>query len=87
VALDVHAQDLAGLVVRLVRAVGELDTACLTPAAGLDLGLNHDEGRAIGGEARRDLACLFRGGGDPAALYGYPVLGEQFFRLILKQVH
>jgi hypothetical protein len=55
--------------------------------AGLDLGLHHDEGRAIGCEALRDLACLFRGGGDPAALYGYPVLGEQFFRLILKQVH
>ena len=87
VALDVHAQDLAGLGVRLIRAVGQLDAAGLPAAARLHLGLHHDQRMALGGEPRRDLARLFGRAGDLAGLHGDAVLGEQFLRLILKQVH
>ena len=87
VALDVHAQDLTGLVVGLVRAVGQLDAAGLTTAARLDLGLDHDQRMALGGELGRGLARLFRRAGDLSGLHGDAVLGEQLLRLILKQVH
>jgi hypothetical protein len=87
VALDVHAQDLAGLVVGLVRAVGQLDAAGLPAAAGLHLGLDHDQRMALGGELGRGHARLLRRPGHLAGLHGDAVLGEQFLRLILKQVH
>ena len=42
VALDVHAEDLAGGDFRGGRVGGEFDPARLAAAAGLDLGLDHD---------------------------------------------
>ena len=53
-------------------------------AGGVKLANGPEETEA---KACRDLAGLGRRGSDPAALHGYPVRGEQFLRLILKQVH
>jgi hypothetical protein len=41
VALDVHAEDVAGVLAHLVGVVGQLDAAGLAAAADLDLGLDH----------------------------------------------
>src|ERR1039457_5864968 len=87
VALDVHAENLAGLGVGLVRALGQLHAAGLAAPAGLHLRLHHDQGVPLGGELRGDLARFFGRVGDLAGLYRDAVLGEQFLRLILKQVH
>ena len=85
VALDVHAEDLAGRGLGLVGRVGELDAAGLAAAAGLDLGLDDDQvpppkllGRGSG---------LGAGRGDHAAEHGHAVLLEQVARLVLEQVH
>ena len=42
VALDVHAEDVAGVRADLVGVVGQLDAAGLAPPADLHLGLDHD---------------------------------------------
>ena len=42
VALDVHAEDVAGVGAHLVGVGGQLDAARLAPAAHLHLGLDHD---------------------------------------------
>ena len=87
VALDVHAEDLAGLLVGLVRAVRQLHPAGLAPSAGLHLRLHHDQRVALGGELGGDIARFVGGARDLARLHGHAVLGEQVLRLILKQVH
>ena len=87
VALDVHAEDRGGLGLRVVRPVGDLDAAGLAAAAGLDLGLDDDPRRPGGGELLRDGAGFRRCLGDLACGDGNPVLGEELFRLMLKQVH
>jgi hypothetical protein len=46
VALDVHAEDVAGVLAHLVGVVGELDAAGLAAAADLHLGL-HDTGYRV----------------------------------------
>ena len=57
VALDVHAEDLLGLGLGLVRVVGELHAARLAAAADLHLGLDH-HARLAG---RDELAPRSRG--------------------------
>ena len=87
VALDVHAEDLAGLGVGLVRAVRQLHAAGLAPAAGLHLRLHHDKRVAGRGELRGDVSRFGGRVRDLPRLHRDAVLGEQVFRLILKQVH
>jgi hypothetical protein len=87
VALDVHAEDLAGLLVGLVRAVRQLHPTGLAAPAGLHLGLHHDQRVALGGELGGDVAGFLRRARDLARLHRHAVLGEQVLRLILKQVH
>ena len=87
VTLDVHAEDLPGLGVGLVRSVRQLHAACLAPPAGLHLRLHHHQRVALGGELRGDIPCFLGGARDLARLHGHAVLGEQVLRLILKQVH
>ena len=86
-ALDVHAEDLAGLVVCLIGALGQLHAAGLAASAGFHLRLHHDKRMAVRGELRGDLARFGRRPGDLATLHRHAVLGEQFLCLILKQVH
>ena len=83
VALDVHAEDVAGAGERLVRPGGQLDAAGLAPAAGLDLGLD-DDGTA---ETGSDRARLVGGGGHAAGKGRDPVLAEEVLGLVLEQVH
>jgi len=87
VALDVHAEDLAGLGVGLVRAVRQLHAAGLPSSAGLHLRLHHHQRVALAGEFGGDVPCFLGGARDLARLHGHAVLGEQVLRLILKQVH
>jgi hypothetical protein len=87
VALDVHAEDLGGLGVGLLRAFGQLHAAGLAASAGLHLRLYHHQRVALGGELGGDVARLLGSAGYLPGLHGDAVLGEQFLRLILKQVH
>jgi hypothetical protein len=83
VALDVHAEDVTGHP-RSVRGIGrQLHAACLAPAAGLDLGFDHDTSADLLSSRSRLL-----GGADHVIPPpGYAVLGEQFVCLMLKQIH
>ncbi len=53
VALDVHAEDVAGVLAHLIGVVGELDTAGLAAATHLDLSLHHDGVADPIGDGRR----------------------------------
>ncbi len=86
-ALDVHAEDLAGLLGRVVRAAGELDATRLAAAADLDLRLDDHHTRLTAEELLRAGAGLLRGGGDDAAEHGNAVLLEDVTCLVLEQVH
>ena len=87
VALDVHAEDLAGLGVRVIGAFRYLDSASLAPAAGLDLRLDDHLRSAGRGELSRDRPRLVRRMSDLSARHGHAVLGEELFGLMLEQVH
>src|SRR5690606_14219436 len=83
VALDVHAENLLRLLVRVVGTVGELHAARFAAAPGLDLRLDNDSaGQRLGRRAR-----LLRRVRDDAAWYWDAVLREEFFRLMFEQVH
>src|SRR5262249_50694824 len=71
----------------LIRAIGELDPACLAPATGLDLRFYHHSWGTGGREVRGDRAGLLRRASDASLRHGNAVLPEQLFRLKLKQVH
>ena len=83
VALDVHAQDVAGVQSHLVGVVGELDATGLAAAADLHLRLDHDGvPRSLGG---RD--GFVDRVGDAARRHRDVVAGEVLLALILEQVH
>jgi hypothetical protein len=83
VTLDVHAEDVGGVLLGLGRVVGELDAARLAPATDLHLSLDdHAAAEAVG-----YLAGFRHGGGDPAVQHRQPVPGEQRAPLVLVKVH
>ena len=81
-ALDLHAEDRAGVLERLVGRLGELDAAGLAAAAGLDLGLDDDDAELLSSGLR-----LVGSVGDDAQGDWYVVLGEELLRLIFHQIH
>jgi len=81
-ALDLHAQDVRGVLLGLVGGLGQLDTACLPSPAGLDLRLDHHDPELLGG-----CASLLGGAGHDAFGHRHAVLGEELLRLVLHQVH
>jgi hypothetical protein len=83
VALDVHAEDLAGLRDRVVRVLGELHTAGLSAAPGLDLGLDDDASTERLGRRAGVLGVL----DDGPHRHRDAVLGEELLRLVLHQIH
>ncbi|BCB76820.1 hypothetical protein Pflav_032300 [Phytohabitans flavus] len=83
VSLDVHAQDRGRDLACRVRAVGQPDAAGLAPAAGPHLCLDHHTTAELGG----GCPGLVWGGGDAAPADRYAVLGEEFLRLVLQQIH
>ena len=83
VALDVHAEDVAGVGAHLVGVVGELDAAGLAAAA--DLHLRLDDHRVAGRLGRGDR--LVDGVGDAARGDRDVVAGEVLLALVLEQVH
>src|SRR5690625_102551 len=87
VSLDVHAEDLLGLGLGVVSTVGDLHTACLAAAAGLDLRLDDDAGFSGGSELLSDRTCLSGRARHLPLGYGDPVLCEELLRLVFEQVH
>src|SRR5260370_37295528 len=87
VALDIHAQDLGGLVFSIVRAISYLHSSGLAPPAGLDLGLDDHPGLAGRGEVRRDRPRLRGRMSDLSRRHRHAVFGEELFGLMLEQVH
>ena len=83
VALDVHAEDVAGVRADLVGVVGQLDAAGLAAAADLHLGLDDD--RVAGGFGLRDR--LVDGVGHAAGADRDAVAGEVLLALVLEQIH
>ncbi len=83
VALDVHAQDVAGVALGLLGGRRDLDPAGLAAAADLDLRLDDDDAADALGRGPR----LLRSRGHLAGEHGYAVLLEHVARLVLVQVH
>jgi hypothetical protein len=82
VALDVHAEDVAGMGADLVRAGGQLDAAGLAAAAHLDLGLDHHGvADALGGGHG-----VVDGGDGLARADRDAVAGEELLALVFVQV-
>ena len=82
-ALDVHAEDVAGMQPNLVGVVGELDPARLAPPADLHLGLDDDG--VLGG-----IGCghgLVDGVGGAAGGDRDAIAGEVLLALVLEQIH
>ena len=82
-ALDVHAEDVAGVQPNLVSVVGQLDPARLAPPADLHLGLD-DDGvpGGIGGGHGFVHGVGGAAGGDRDA-----IAGEVLLALVLEQIH
>src|SRR5699024_3982410 len=84
VALDVHAEDLGGLLLRFLGGLGDLHAADLAAATGLHLGLDDDDrgaellGSGLGG------CRILR---DDSSEHGNAVLLEEIAGLVLIQVH
>ncbi len=87
VALDVHAEDLAGLLLRVIWTVGQLHAAGLAAPAGLYLRLHDHLADALSRVCGRDLPGFLGGVGDLVLRNRDAVLGEQLLSLKLKQVH
>ena len=83
VALDVHAEDLLGVGLRVVRRLGDLDAAGLAAAADLDLRL--DDGDAA--DLLGDRLGLVRRRRDLAEAHRHAVVLEQLLGLVLEQIH
>ena len=83
VALDVHAEDLAGGEFGGGRVGGEFDAACLAAAAGLHLGLDDD----AAAEAFCGRAGFAGRVGGFGVGYGDAVLLEDLACLVLVQIH
>ena len=83
VALDVHAEDVAGVRADLVGVVGELDAAGLAAPAHLHLGLDDD--RVPGGVGLTHR--LVDGVGHTTRRHRDVVAGEVLLALVLEQIH
>ena len=83
VALDVHAEDLGGLLLGVGGVGGDLHATGLTAASGLDLGLDDD----AAGQLLGCRTCLLHGVRDNAARHRDAVLREELLRLMFEQVH
>ena len=83
VALDVHAEDVPGVVARLGGVGGELDAAGLAPASHLHLRLHHDRVAELVGRLDR----LLHGVGRRSRRHGDPVAREELLALVLEQIH
>src|SRR4029079_9980288 len=83
VTVDVEAEDLLGLALRVVRVAGELDPACLAAAAGQDLGLDDD----LAADLLGGSAGFCRVGCRPALGRRYPEAREELLALVLVEVH
>ena len=83
VALDVEADDVLRVLLRLVRVGRELDAACLAAAAGEHLGLDDD--RAA--EHLGSLPRLARRRRQPTFADGDPDPPEQLLALVFVEIH
>ena len=83
VALDVEAEDVAGVQAHLVGVGGQLDAAGLPPPADLHLGLDDDRVAGLLGCGHR----LIDGVGDAAGGHRDAVAGEVLLALVFEQIH
>ena len=82
VALDVHAEDVAGVGPGLLGVVGQLDPAGLAAPTDLHLGLDHDRvADAVGGGHG-----LVDGGDGLAGAHRDAIAGEELFSLVLEEI-
>ena len=83
VALDVEAEDVAGVGAELCFVVGQLHATGLAPSAHLDLCLDRDRVAGIGGHHH----CLVDGVGHTSLGDGQAVAGEDLLALVLEEIH
>jgi hypothetical protein len=83
VALDVEAEDVAGMQADLGGVGGQLDAPGFAAPADLNLGFHYDRvARLLGGGQR-----LLDGVGDPSGRHRDPETGEVLLALVLEQIH
>jgi hypothetical protein len=83
VALDVHAEDVAGVLPRFGRVVGQLDPARLAPPTDVHLCLDHHRVPDAIGDGDRVVDGLR----VVAGRHRDAELGEELFALKLQQIH
>ena len=83
VAADVEPEDLVRPLLRLVRAVRELDPAGLAAAARQHLGLDHD----LAAELLGGSAGLLGGLGETPIRHGDAEAAEELLALVLVEIH
>src|SRR6478609_9268832 len=87
VALDVHAQDGAGVLLRLVRRLRHLDAAGLAAPAGLHLRLDDGDPAARGTDPVGGRTGLLGRRRDSPCEHGDTVLLEHVTGLVLEEIH
>ena len=87
VALDVHAEDLAGELLGLLGGLGDLDTTSLATTTDLDLRLHDGHAAALGADLLGGRSGLLRGGGDGTGEHRNAVRLEHVSSLVFEQIH
>src|SRR3954471_14340490 len=81
-APDVHPEDRARMLLRLLPVLGDLDSARLASSADLHLRLDHARVADLLGR----LDGALDGVGDPTFGYRNPVAGKELLSLVLEQI-
>ena len=83
----VHAEDLLGVLLRLVGGLGDLHAAGLAAPTGLDLGLDDGHTAGLGSDLLGGCLGLRRSRGGLAAQDRDAVRLEHVSRLVLEKIH
>ena len=84
---QLHAKDLGGVFLGLCQGLGYFYAAALSPAAGMDLRLDHDSLGAAAKQPFGHVQCFFQGVGHFPFGNGYAVALQDVFCLILVNFH
>ncbi len=84
---QLHAEDVLGVQFGVFAGARDLHSAALAAAAGMDLRFHYHAACALGKQGARHGIGLFQRVGHFALGHSHAVLGQDFFRLILVNLH
>ena len=84
---QLHAEDVLGVQLGVFAGARHFHAAALAAAAGMNLRFHHHAACALGKQGARHGIGLFQRVGHFALRHGHAVLRQDFFRLILVNLH